>query len=153
MYSQSKGRHLNVGQHKELLSYLLSICPLLPRFLGSPMSWVARKSLVSSAFVSSIPEILLVKTQGTMLRLCHLTIFFFSLKAEWMYSQSKGRHFNVGQHEELLSYLLSICPLHPGEDWEEDKKLNLILSKVQEHQQSLRDPGSGGKSISLILNS
>ena len=68
-----------------------------------------------------------------------------------MYSQSKGRHFNVGQHEELLSYLLSICPLHPGEDWEEDKKLNLILSKVQEHQQSLRDPGSGGKSISLIL--
>ena len=69
-----------------------------------------------------------------------------------MYSQSKGRHFNVGQHEELLSYLLSICPLHPGEDWEEDKKLNLILSKVQEHQQSLRDPGSGGKSISLILN-
>ena len=70
----------------------------------------------------------------------------FSLKAEWMYSQSKGRHFNVGQHDELLSYLLSICPLHPGEDWEEDKKLNLILSKVQEHQQSLRDPGSGGKS-------
>ena len=69
-----------------------------------------------------------------------------------MYSQSKGRHFNVGQHEELLSYLLSICPLHPGEDWEEDKKLNLILSKVQEHQQSLRDPGSGGKSISLILD-
>ena len=79
------------------------------------------------------------------------TIFFFafSLKAEWMYSQSKGRHFNVGQHEELLSYLLSICPLHPGEDWEEDKKLNLILSKVQEHQQSLRDPGSGGKSSSF----
>ena len=53
----------------------------------------------------------------------------------------------MGQHDELLSYLLSICPLHPGEDWEEDKKLNLILSKVQEHQQSLRDPGSGGKSI------
>ena len=68
----------------------------------------------------------------------------FSLKAEWMYSQSKGRHFNVGQHEDLLVYLLSVCPLHPGEDWEEDKKLNLILSKVQEHQQSLREPGSSG---------
>ena len=100
--------------------------------------------------IRGITNIFLVKTQGTILRLCHLTTFFFSLKAEWMYSQSKGRHFNVGQHEELLSYLLSICPLHPGEDWEEDKKLNLILSKVQEHQQSLRDPGSGGKSISLI---
>ena len=61
-----------------------------------------------------------------------------------MYSQSKGRHFNVGQHEDLLVYLLSVCPLHPGEDWEEDKKLNLILSKVQEHQQSLREPGSSG---------
>lgn len=68
----------------------------------------------------------------------------FSLKAEWMYSQSKGRHFNVGQHDDLLVYLLSVCPLHPGEDWEEDKKLNLILSKVQEHQQSLREPGSSG---------
>jgi hypothetical protein len=34
------------------------------------------------------------------------------------------------------------CPLHPGEDWQEDKKLNLILSKVQEHQQSLRENGS-----------
>ena len=79
------------------------------------------------------------------------SIFAFSLKAEWMYSQSKGRHFNVGQHDELLSYLLSICPLHPGEDWEEDKKLNLILSKVQEHQQSLRDPGSGGKSILINI--
>ena len=65
-----------------------------------------------------------------------------------MYSQSKGRHFNVGQHDDLLSYLLSVCPLHPGEDWEEDKKLNLILSKVQEHQQSLREPGSsGGKNV------
>ena len=69
----------------------------------------------------------------------------FSLKAEWMYSQSKGRQFLVGQHDELLEFLLSVCPLHPGEDWEEDKKLNLILSKVQEHQQSLREPGSGSK--------
>lgn len=65
-----------------------------------------------------------------------------SLKAEWMYSQSKGRQYSVGQHSDLVDYLLSVCPLHPGEDWEEDKKLNLILSKVQEHQQSLREPGS-----------
>ena len=64
-----------------------------------------------------------------------------------MYSQSKGRQYLVGQHEDLLAFLLSVCPLHPGEDWEEDKKLNLILSKVQEHQQSLREPGSGSKSF------
>ena len=77
----------------------------------------------------------------------------FSLKAEWMYSQSKGRQFLVGQHDELLEFLLSVCPLHPGEDWEEDKKLNLILSKVQEHQQSLREPGSGSKFLYFIFSS
>ena len=77
----------------------------------------------------------------------------FSLKAEWMYSQSKGRQFLVGQHDELLEFLLSVCPLHPGEDWEEDKKLNLILSKVQEHQQSLREPGSGSKFHFLFFKS
>ena len=55
-----------------------------------------------------------------------------------MYSQSKGRTFSLGQQEQLLEYLVQTCPLHPGEDWEEDKKLNLILSKVQEHQSSLR---------------
>jgi len=68
-----------------------------------------------------------------------------------MYSQSRGRQFTVGQHSELLEYLLQSCPLHPGEDWQEDKKLNLILSKVQEHQQSLREtvslPPSAGKKI------
>ena len=78
--------------------------------------------------------------------------FYFSLKAEWMYSQSKGRSYLVGQHDDLLAYLLSVCPLHPGEDWEEDKKLNLILSKVQEHQQSLREPGSGSKLNFILLS-
>ncbi len=55
-----------------------------------------------------------------------------------MYSQSKGRHFSSGQQADLLEYLVQSCPLHPDEDWQEDKKLNLILCKVQEHQQSLR---------------
>ena len=65
-----------------------------------------------------------------------------SLKAEWMYSQSRGRHFHPGQQSDLLEYLADTCPLHPDEDWQEDEKLNLILSKVQEHQQSLRtEPG------------
>ncbi len=54
-----------------------------------------------------------------------LTVFFFfslsvrnSLKAEWMYSQSKGRHFAPGQQQELLDYLAETCPLHPDEDWQ-----------------------------------
>ena len=29
--------------------------------------------------------------------------------------KSKGRQFNLGQHEEFLNDLLSICPLHPGD--------------------------------------
>jgi hypothetical protein len=62
-----------------------------------------------------------------------------------MYSQSKGRQFSSGQHVELLGYLVTSCPLHPDKDWQEDKKLNLILSKVQEHQQSLRTGEQGKK--------
>ena len=73
--------------------------------------------------------------------------FTFSLKAEWMYSQSRGRTFNSGQHTELLEYLVSTCPLHPGDDWEEDKKLLKILSKVQEHQLSLRTGDKSGKKL------
>ena len=73
--------------------------------------------------------------------------FVFSLKAEWMYSQSRGRTFNSGQHTELLEYLVSTCPLHPGDDWEEDKKLLKILSKVQEHQLSLRTGDKSGKKL------
>ena len=66
-----------------------------------------------------------------------------------MYSQSKGRTFVSGQQIELLEYLVSACPLHPDEDWEEDKKLNLILSKVQEHQLSLRSGDKSGKTLNL----
>lgn len=68
-----------------------------------------------------------------------------------MYSQSKGRQFTKGYHSDLLDYLVDTCPLHPDKDWQEDKKLNLILSKVQEHQLSLRQEpplssSSNGKS-------
>lgn len=34
-----------------------------------------------------------------------------SLKAEWLYSQGKGRHYHAGQHQELCEYLASTCPL------------------------------------------
>jgi len=73
-----------------------------------------------------------------------------SLKAEWMYSQSRGRHFGPGQHSDVLDYLVETCPLHPGQDWQEDEKLNLILSKGQEHQQSLREGEWGRHKLHVL---
>ncbi|CAK1542738.1 unnamed protein product [Leptosia nina] len=63
-----------------------------------------------------------------------------SLKAEWLYSQGKGRHFNAGQHRELCEYLASTCPLTADAlETEDQRKLRLILSKAQHHQQQLKD--------------
>ncbi|XP_056632308.1 centrosomal protein of 97 kDa [Diorhabda sublineata] len=63
-----------------------------------------------------------------------------SLRAEWLYSQGRGRHYRVGDHKELVQYLATVCPL-TGEtlETEEDKKLRLILSKAQHHQKQLRE--------------
>ena len=38
-------------------------------------------------------------------------ILCFSLKAEWLFSQGKGRRFNPGQHHQLVQYLSAVCPL------------------------------------------
>ncbi|KAI8441125.1 hypothetical protein MSG28_009377, partial [Choristoneura fumiferana] len=52
------------------------------------------------------------------------------LKAEWLYSQGKGRHYHSGQHQELCEYLASTCPLTADAlDTEDQRKLRLILSK------------------------
>jgi len=32
------------------------------------------------------------------------------LKAEWLYSQGKGRHFRPGQSSQLIEYLIKTCP-------------------------------------------
>ena len=48
-----------------------------------------------------------------------------------MYSQSKGRQFGVGEQSKLVEYLIQTCPLDPNQETEQDRKLNLILSKVQ----------------------
>ncbi|KAK9885668.1 hypothetical protein WA026_012430 [Henosepilachna vigintioctopunctata] len=70
-----------------------------------------------------------------------------SLRAEWLYSQGRGRHFRIGDHNELAQYLATVCPLS-GEalETEEDRKLRLILSKAQQHQRQLRDQQSNGDS-------
>ncbi|XP_030753204.1 centrosomal protein of 97 kDa-like isoform X2 [Sitophilus oryzae] len=66
-----------------------------------------------------------------------------SLRAEWLYSQGRGRHFRIGDQSELTQYLATVCPL-TGEtlETEEDRKLRLILSKAQHHQQQLREQSS-----------
>ena len=70
-----------------------------------------------------------------------------------MYAQSKGRQFETGQHNALVTYLTQTCPLDPDQETEQDRKLNLILSKVQEHQSSLRQlrtvPGESHYKVSL----
>ncbi|XP_030137900.4 centrosomal protein of 97 kDa [Taeniopygia guttata] len=62
-----------------------------------------------------------------------------SLKAEWLYSQGKGRSFRPGQHVQLVQYLATVCPLTSayGLRTEEDAKLEKILSKRRLHQRQL----------------
>ncbi|XP_046745056.1 centrosomal protein of 97 kDa isoform X3 [Diprion similis] len=73
-----------------------------------------------------------------------------SLKAEWLYSQGRGRQFRVGEHTLLAHYLASVCPLS-GESLENeaDRKLRLILSKAQHHQQQLNQQSDSGSVHSL----
>lgn len=63
-----------------------------------------------------------------------------SLKAEWLYSQGRGRQFRVGEQQALCRYLASSCPLN-AEALESDseRKLRLILSKAQQHQKQLQE--------------
>lgn len=65
-----------------------------------------------------------------------------------MYSQGRGRHFRVGDQQELTQYLASVCPL-TGEtlETEEDRKLRLILSKAQHHQQQLKEQGGNDQFV------
>jgi centrosomal protein CEP97 len=63
-----------------------------------------------------------------------------SLKAEWLYSQGKGRSFRIGDQQALAQYLSQTCPLS-GEalENENERKLRLILSKAQQHQRQLQE--------------
>ncbi|KAK9537790.1 hypothetical protein VZT92_005371 [Zoarces viviparus] len=61
------------------------------------------------------------------------------LKAEWLYSQGKGRSYRPGQHVQLVQYLANVCPLtsSPALETAEDAKLEKILSKQRFHQRQL----------------
>lgn len=75
---------------------------------------------------------------------CGFVLFCFvvmsSLKAEWLYSQGRGRSFRLGEQTTLAKYLSSVCPMSgkPLEN-ENERKLRLILSKAQHHQRQLQE--------------
>lgn len=68
------------------------------------------------------------------------------LKAEWLYSQGKGRSYRPGQHVQLVQYLATVCPLtsSPALETAEDAKLEKILSKQRFHQKQLMEETRGG---------
>nr|XP_023866540.1 centrosomal protein of 97 kDa isoform X3 [Salvelinus alpinus] len=68
------------------------------------------------------------------------------LKAEWLYSQGKGRSYRPGQHVQLVQYLATVCPLTSTSTLEtaEDAKLEKILSKQRFHQRQLQQQTQGG---------
>ncbi|XP_037926869.1 centrosomal protein of 97 kDa isoform X3 [Hermetia illucens] len=72
-----------------------------------------------------------------------------SLKAEWLYSQGRGRQFRVGEQANLARYLSSVCPLlGKALENENERKLRLILSKAQQHQRQLQEEISENVSTS-----
>lgn len=95
-----------------------------------------------------------------------------SLKAEWLYSQGRGRGFRVGDQQALAQYLSQTCPLS-GEalENENERKLRLILSefteipieckfrefalpgKAQQHQRQLKQEIISGVSPATTPNS
>ncbi|XP_070606175.1 centrosomal protein of 97 kDa [Erythrolamprus reginae] len=78
-----------------------------------------------------------------------------SLKAEWLYSQGKGRSFRPGQHLQLVQYLANVCPLTTmfGLQSAEDAKLEKILHKQRLHQRQLMYQSHANESpVSSTLN-
>ena len=76
------------------------------------------------------------------------SLYSFSLKAEWLYSQGRGRSFGSGDNENLVQYLVSTCPISGADDLqsEEDEKLSKILMKAKQHQTQLHGKNDSPKS-------
>ncbi|XP_028291899.1 centrosomal protein of 97 kDa [Gouania willdenowi] len=67
------------------------------------------------------------------------------LKAEWLYSQGKGRSYRPGQHVQLVQHLATVCPLtaSPALETAENAKLEKILRKQRFHQRQLLEESTG----------
>ncbi|CAN0149062.1 unnamed protein product [Lampetra fluviatilis] len=76
-----------------------------------------------------------------------------SLKAEWLYSQGRGRSFRPGQHAQLIGYLAQVCPqsTSPQLITAEDAKLQKILKQQQRHQKELMEELKEERHRSLSL--
>lgn len=117
-------------QELEQLSIMSNPCvmatPSLPGFDYRPyiMSWSLKLKVLDGYVVS--------QKEG--------------LKAEWLYSQGKGRSFRPGQHVQLVQYLATVCPLtaSPALETAEDAKLEKILRKQRFHQKQLLEEGQVG---------
>jgi hypothetical protein len=53
------------------------------------------------------------------------------LKAEWLYSQGKGRRFRPGQNGLLIEYLIKACPLGLKESIVEETRLSKVLEQKE----------------------
>lgn len=115
--------------------------PSLPGFDYRPyvMSWCLSLKVLDGYVVSQkegcvhFYAVFLVKINAEILSKClnRLFVLYNSLKAEWLYSQGKGRSYRPGQHVQLVQYLATVCPLtsSPALETAEDAKLEKILSK------------------------
>jgi len=62
-----------------------------------------------------------------------LAAWLCRLKAEWLFSQGKGRRFNTGEHDQLVQYLATVCPLKTSLEVRTTKYFNCIYLYISLH--------------------
>lgn len=114
------------------------------------LNWCMSVKVIDGFLVDPIERYLIIFLLLTIIKLnWFIFILFKSLKAEWLYSQGKGRQFRVGDQDALAKYLSSVCPLlGKALENENERKLRLILSKAQQHQRQLQEEISSSLSVS-----
>ncbi|XP_065314367.1 centrosomal protein of 97 kDa-like isoform X2 [Gordionus sp. m RMFG-2023] len=100
--------------HVYHLSYLLSLREL--SILGNPcVSFSDTRVLTKPRNFDYRPYVLSWCTKLKILD-NQSTSETESLKAEWLYSQGKVSNFRIGEHANLVIYLIKHCPLNPEDD-------------------------------------
>ncbi|XP_064472909.1 centrosomal protein of 97 kDa-like [Ornithodoros turicata] len=69
-----------------------------------------------------------------------------SLKAEWLYSQGKGRCFHLGDHLALVEYLSQVCPMTTADqlESEDEERISRVLRMQRQHREQLLHEMSPG---------